>query len=356
MKIRNFLALAIGIALSLSAGVIAQISGGGVEGGGRSPQGSAFATQYKSGNNFAGAGPGTAGNVLTSNGAAAAPTFQAASGGTPGTPLTSVQFNSASAFAGDAGFLFVAASDTLTIGEVGQAGTLKGADNGAGVGVALTVQGGAGNGGSAGGSITNQGGTAGATGTGGNAFLIGGTGGGTSGNAGSAQVRGGTSTAGNGGDAILEGRGGAGNGNGGNANVIAGLKAGSGTNGVINFQVQSGTTKAQFDGNGNFITKQAIADQSYSYQTPTTGFAITIADNISQLILDPAGTLATGTITMPATPIDGQIVCVSDSQVQTALTVSPNTAQSIKNAPTSLTAGGRFCYQFRITNTTWYIH
>lgn len=79
----------------------AQQSGSGI------PGGSSFSTQYKlNATTFGGAGPGSAGNVLTSNGAAAAPTFQAASSVTPaalskandtnvtltltGTPLTSL--------------------------------------------------------------------------------------------------------------------------------------------------------------------------------------------------------------------------------------------------------------------------
>lgn len=72
---------AAGLLAAASIGVLAQVSGGGVEGGGRIPGGSAFAIQYKSGNNFGGTGPGSAGQVLTSNGAGAAPTFQAAGGG-----------------------------------------------------------------------------------------------------------------------------------------------------------------------------------------------------------------------------------------------------------------------------------
>lgn len=98
------------------------------------------------------------------------------------------------------------------------------------------------------------------------------------------------------------------------------------------------------------------AGQAYDFQTPTTGFSLTIAGGTLREILDPAGTLATGTITMPATAgiVDGQIVHVSSSQTITALTVSPNTSQSIKNAPTTISAGGSFAYLWRAANTTWY--
>lgn len=52
------------------------------QGGSGRPGGANFSTQYKvSATAFGGAGPGTAGQVLTSNGAASAPTFQDAGGG-----------------------------------------------------------------------------------------------------------------------------------------------------------------------------------------------------------------------------------------------------------------------------------
>ncbi len=70
-----------GLLATLSLVVVAQISGGGVEGGGGQPAGNPFATQYKNGNKLGGTGPGTSGQVLTSRGASLSPTFQAASGG-----------------------------------------------------------------------------------------------------------------------------------------------------------------------------------------------------------------------------------------------------------------------------------
>jgi hypothetical protein len=117
------------------------------------------------------------------------------------------------------------------------------------------------------------------------------------------------------------------------------------TNSVIRWTV---------DANGNFYTKFATADQSYSLQTPTTGFSITIANYTSTLILNPAGTLASGTITMPASPIDGQIVQVSSSQTVTALTVSPNTGQTLSGAPTTITATAGFRYIYNLSGTNWY--
>jgi len=94
--------------------------------------------------------------------------------------------------------------------------------------------------------------------------------------------------------------------------------------------------------------------QAYDYQTPTTGFSYTFASGVQTLVMNPAGTLATGTITMPASPADGMTVRFSSSQIITALTVSANSGQSIVAAVNSLVLGGSAQYIYRATNTTWY--
>lgn len=98
----------------------------------------------------------------------------------------------------------------------------------------------------------------------------------------------------------------------------------------------------------------ALVDSGYSYQTPATGFSITLSNSVSHTILDPAGTLATGTITMPAAPVDGQVVDVRVTQIITSLTVSPNSGQSVKGNPTSTAVGSTFTAIYRSANTTWY--
>ncbi len=108
------------------------------------------------------------------------------------------------------------------------------------------------------------------------------------------------------------------------------------------------------DPTGHLISSLGMADQSKSVQAPTTGFSITIGNNVQTLILNPAGTLATGTITLPASPIDGHLVRICSSQIITALTVSPNTGQTITAAPTTLGLGGGFAYIYDLAGTNWY--
>jgi hypothetical protein len=96
----------------------------------------------------------------------------------------------------------------------------------------------------------------------------------------------------------------------------------------------------------------------YSYQVPITAFTITPANGINFLYLNPAGTLATGTLNMPATPGDGQRFCLEDTQTQTAITISANTGQSLASVgptlPTALVANTVYCWFYRSANATWY--
>lgn len=94
--------------------------------------------------------------------------------------------------------------------------------------------------------------------------------------------------------------------------------------------------------------------QSYDYQVLTTGFSYTFAAGTTTLIANPAGTLATGTVTMPAAPGDGMVITIESTQQITALTVAANTGQSLVNGTVTLKQNQPLSYVYRLTNTTWY--
>lgn len=94
--------------------------------------------------------------------------------------------------------------------------------------------------------------------------------------------------------------------------------------------------------------------QQYDYQAPSTGFSYTFAAGVNVLVMNPAGTLATGTIIMPASPADGMTITFSSTQTITALTVNANTGQSITGQPSSFGAGSSATFVYRLSNTTWY--
>lgn len=94
--------------------------------------------------------------------------------------------------------------------------------------------------------------------------------------------------------------------------------------------------------------------QAYDYQASTTGFSYTFAAGTQTLLINPADTLATGTITMPASPADGMTITFSSTKQITTLTVNANTGQSITGTPGTLPANTTMAFVYRLANTTWY--
>jgi hypothetical protein len=94
--------------------------------------------------------------------------------------------------------------------------------------------------------------------------------------------------------------------------------------------------------------------QQYDYQIPTTGFSYTFAAGTTTLIMNPAGTLATGTIIMPAAPADGMTITFSSYQQITALTLNGNTGQTVVSKVLTLPANQATTYVYRLAATTWY--
>ena len=94
------------------------------------------------------------------------------------------------------------------------------------------------------------------------------------------------------------------------------------------------------------------------YSAPATGATATVLDSSANvwLIVTPLNTIATLTITLPATAncIDQQEVLVVCSQIVSALTVSGNGATAVNGAPTALTANGFFRLKYDAATTTWY--
>ena len=93
--------------------------------------------------------------------------------------------------------------------------------------------------------------------------------------------------------------------------------------------------------------------ENYDYQVPTTAFSYTFS-TYNVLIMNPAGTLATGTITMPANPVDGMTVTFSSTQEITTLTLAGNGA-TINNTIPGLVPGQSVSYIYRSASTSWFV-
>jgi hypothetical protein len=74
----------------------------------------------------------------------------------------------------------------------------------------------------------------------------------------------------------------------------------------------------------------------FELYVPLTAFSI--APQSSLLVLNPAGTLATGTVTLPTNPKDGQRLRIISTQTQTALTVTAGTGDTVVPSVTALVA------------------
>jgi hypothetical protein len=93
--------------------------------------------------------------------------------------------------------------------------------------------------------------------------------------------------------------------------------------------------------------------------TPGTGFNVAVPTPVSQqqwMLIQPAGTLASGTVTLPLntqTP-DGTEVLVTTTQQITAFTLAPNGAAQLYGVPTTLAAQDNFRVRFVQATNSWY--
>lgn len=106
--------------------------------------------------------------------------------------------------------------------------------------------------------------------------------------------------------------------------------------------------------------QSAFAAPSVATQpaTPGTGFNIAIASGNTStwLLLQPAGLLATGTVTLPlnSLTLDGTEITITSTQQITALTIGGNGATAVYGAPTSLGADSGFKLRFYQPYNSWY--
>jgi len=90
---------------------------------------------------------------------------------------------------------------------------------------------------------------------------------------------------------------------------------------------------------------------SMQYSAPLTGVTVDILDPTTNLIVNPAGTIAALTLTLPPAS-DGKKFTVSSSEIITALTLTPDGSDTIKNNVTAMTAGQAFTFIAR--SGVWY--
>ena len=114
---------------------------------------------------------------------------------------------------------------------------------------------------------------------------------------------------------------------------------------------------------GSLLTffQQSFASPTLSVNlfVPGSGFNITVPTPVSNdqwMLLQPAGTLATGTITLPLNTgvPDGTSVLITTTQEITSLTIALNGASAIYGGVTSLAAGTATLIRFYQPTNSWY--
>lgn len=104
----------------------------------------------------------------------------------------------------------------------------------------------------------------------------------------------------------------------------------------------------------NFASPQFLTQ----FATPGTGFNIAIQQTGTNvwLLLQPAGGLLTGTITMPlnTAAADGQEIMVTSTQQINVLSVGLNGAAAQYGFPNSIAANGFFKMRYYLNTNSWY--
>jgi len=94
---------------------------------------------------------------------------------------------------------------------------------------------------------------------------------------------------------------------------------------------------------------------STNYQAPATGATITCTGTETDLIVDPAGTIATLTITLSGAAYDGQRINIYFSQTVTTLTINSAGGKTVKGQPTTMPGTSpSMTGIYRAVNNTWY--
>ena len=106
--------------------------------------------------------------------------------------------------------------------------------------------------------------------------------------------------------------------------------------------------------------QQNFADPNYTVviNAPTnSGFNIALADSAQSiwLIINPTGTFAAGSVTLPqaSSSYDGQEIIMISTQTISALTINGN-GSTLVGVPLSLGAGSSFTIRYNKLQSTWY--
>jgi hypothetical protein len=127
---------------------------------------------------------------------------------------------------------------------------------------------------------------------------------------------------------------------------------GSDTNIGLRIGVQ-GTGTLELEGQWNSI-ENAVCYPTFTRGTYADGFSIIIGNNVSGLVIDGSATIPSGSVTLPATPVNGQTIFITTNVAITSITVSANAGHTIVGAPTTMSASTPVRLMFVSAANRWY--
>jgi hypothetical protein len=98
----------------------------------------------------------------------------------------------------------------------------------------------------------------------------------------------------------------------------------------------------------------AEIDKTYQIYAPVTGGTVTMSANQSRAIINPLAGLALLTVTLPPSPVDGQVTGFSFTQIITGLTVNAPSGATVVAPPTTAAVDSTFRFIYQTSSTSWF--
>ena len=98
----------------------------------------------------------------------------------------------------------------------------------------------------------------------------------------------------------------------------------------------------------------AEIDKTYQIYTPATLATVAMSAGQSRAIINPAGTIAVLTVTLPPSPVDGQVAGISFTQIVSALTVNAPGGATVVGPPSASAVNSAFRFLYQASSTSWF--
>jgi len=104
----------------------------------------------------------------------------------------------------------------------------------------------------------------------------------------------------------------------------------------------------------NITTSGTLIDKSYNIAAPVTLGTVVMSAGQQRQIINPAGTLAVLTVTLPSSPTDGQIAGISFTQAITALTINAPGGATVIAPLTAAAIDTNIRFVYQASSTSWF--